>query len=596
MKDNGFTDISSIVENENLKKLDLSNNKLNKITNLQYLYKIEYLDLSDNYITNIAPLSSSYSLKSLFLSNNKIDNFKDSLSGLEDLIELGIGNCGISFTDIISLKYLPNIEYLDISGTKPTLKTLATTLTKLKTLKLSNCYLDNLVGDDSLAFINNLKQLEVLDISHNNLDLEKWNESIGNPYIKGENFENLKELYIGGNEFSSFPNLTDFESLKLLDVSESNNLTNVESLGNLDIKTLILDNCNSISNTDFASIILANSNIKKLSTIGAFNYLDRTNFDSLVLAVSQDKISWRFLTDVWTTSTSISNYTKVVYFSMSEFLSSGCEKDQTEGAVNTYTIKEDGNNEIIVSFINDLDSLSSTHYVINIPKGIFRIQFYGNKYYSYDIRLNVLERKESSLTLNLYNFKDHIATNKGDLLVTRPGARVFINSCAGTNELKGGDGTVTRSSGNQDVPSFVYPGSAFNGYDLRISSLSGSTISFNGGNGGRGPNCYEGGNGQAWAGVEGGSGAAAIKCHDCTLVSGTMTIQGGNGGNGGNTHNFLTSYKNGKGGNGGDGIDYSGEFYNNSNAIIRGGNGGAQGSGGASSTNGNNGSATRKVY
>lgn len=593
LKDNGFTDISSIVDNENLKKLDLSNNKLSKITDLQFLYKIEYLDLSDNYITNIAPLSSSYSLKSLFLNNNKIEKFKDSLSGLEELTELGIGNCGISFTDIISLRYLPNIEYLDISGTKPTLKTLSTTLTKLKTLKLSNCYLDNLVGDDSLSYLNNLKMLEVLDISHNNLDLEKWNESVDNPYIKGENFSCLRELSIGGNEFASFPDLSKFSGLKTLDVSESNNLTDISSLSALNIETLILDNCNSISNSDFSSLILGNEKIKKLSTIGAFNYLDRKNFDSLVLAVSQDKLSWRFLTEVWTTSTSISNYTKIVYFSMNEFLSQGATQDIP--GTNSYTLKEDGNSEIIVSFINDLDSLESTHYNLSVPKGIFKIQLYGNKYYSYDISFKILERKESSLTLNLYNFKDTISTNNGDLLTTQPGARVFLNACAGENVLCGGDGTVSRSIDNQDVPSIIKPGSAFNGYDIRISSIIGSSATLKGGNGGNGPSS-SGVHGTPWLGLDGGNGAAAIVCHDCTLISGSITIQGGNGGNGGiTTSNILNQLPGSKGGNGGDGVYYNGTFYNNSSASIDGGTGGLKGTGGQpSSSDGSDGSATRK--
>jgi hypothetical protein len=375
-------------------------------------------------------------------------------------------------------------------------------------------------------------------------------------------------------------------------VSESNNLTDVSSLSALNIATLILDNCNSISNSNFASLILGNEKIKKLSTIGAFNYLDRTNFDALVLAVSQEKISWRFLTDVWTTSTSISNYTKIVYFSMSEFLSQGVTQDTPN--TNDYTIKEDGYSEIIVCFINDLGSLTSTHYTFSIPKGIFRIQLYGNKYYSYDMAFKVLERKESSLTLNLYNFKDTISKNNGDLMTTQPGARVFINSCAGENLLCGGDGTVTRSSSNQDVPSFVYPGSAFEGYDIRINSIIGSSVTFRGGNGGKGPNNGEGGNGKAWEGVQGGDGASAIICHDCTLLSNLINIYGGNGGNGGNTYNFLTGYGNGKGGNGGHGIYYSGTLYNNTSAVIRGGNGGSQGSGGYATSDGANGSSTYK--
>lgn len=598
LSDNVFTDISSIVDNENLKYLDLKNNKLKSITNLQYLYKIEYLDLSNNLITNISPLSSSYSLKSLFLNNNKVQNFRDSLSALEDLKVLGLGNCGISFTDIISLRYLPNIEYLDISGTKPTVKTIGTTLTKLKTLILEDCDLGNLSVDDSLSYFNQLTELETLNIAFNGLDLEKWVGNNGLPLIDGASLTKLSSLAIGGNEFNVFPGLSSFAALKTLDVTESYNLSDISSLVSLNIETLILDNCNSISNNDVAELILSNTNIKNLSTIGAFNYLDSENYNQLVAAVSSGNLSWRFMNEVWTTSETIYNYSRIIYFSMSDLLARGVVALSVENK--SYEFKAENGQEIIISFVSDMGNLAGTHYTFNVPKEIYRIQIYGNQYYTYDMSFQIEERKESSVTFNLYNFKDNVSAKNGDVISALAGSRVFVNSLAGENILKGGDGYVARGDG--DIAVITAAGSAIDGYDAFIKSYNNTSLSLIGGNGGKGPNCFESplyDGHTPWAGVDAGDGADAIKCHNCDLFGKNITITGGNGGNGGNSNSGMFNPQHtGSGGNGGNGICYSGTISNESSATISGGVGGNKGTGGNVANNphdGSNGSALKKV-
>lgn len=396
---------------------------------------------------------------------------------------------------------------------------------------------------------------------------------------------------MGGNNFTSIPDLSAFSSLDVLDLSESSSLTDVNSLTSLKISTLILDNCNSISDPSFAYTILSNENIKKLSTIGAFNYLDKNNFNILVSAVNEDKISWKFLDNTWVTSKSVNNYTKIIYFSMNDFLSNGTIPEPLKE--DEHTIIQDGNREIILSLINDVGNLSNTHYTISIPRGIFRIQVYGNRHYSYDMSFNILDRKESSITLNFYNFKDYLSFNNGDAIKSQPGAKVIVNACSGENIFHGADGTVVRPSNDNWGRIVTSPTSGFNGYDLRVKALPKASISFVGGNGGKGPGCYEGGNGKAWGGDHGDNGANAITCHSCTLVSGDISIKGGNGGNGGDAHNFLTNWAAGNGGNGGDGISYSGTYRNNSSAYITGGSKGIGGTGG-SSNDGINGQSTRK--
>lgn len=189
ISNNRIKNFNQIVDNQDLQYLDASNNEINDISKIEFMQKINYLDLSNNEITDISDVSTSYGLESLFLNNNNLTVFKDRLSGLENLNELGVGNCNIPFSDIISLKYLNKLSYLDISGTNPTI-TQISNLGNLKTLVLKNCRLNT----KNLSSLNNLNNLEILDISNNNLDSESYNNA-----LDGTKISNLNSLFIGGN-------------------------------------------------------------------------------------------------------------------------------------------------------------------------------------------------------------------------------------------------------------------------------------------------------------------------------------------------------------------------------------------------------------
>ena len=190
-------------------------------------------------------------------------------------------------------------------------------------------------------------------------------------------------------------------------------------------------------------------------------------------------------------------------------------------------------------FINDASTISSKNYSFKVPKDIMRIQVYGSKYYSYNMSFDILERKEKSFTLNLYNFSFY-KNNYMSPLKAAEGSKLIVNSCLGDNKITG-------SNGNK-------PTSAIDCYDLKINVLSGSMLTVVGGNGSNGNNGTDSSSKSTRHGVDGTNGSTAIKCNSAILNTSNLTIVGGSGGNGGNGVN--SGYYGGgnmDGGNGGNG-------------------------------------------
>ena len=311
---NQISNLDAVIGNEELEILNLSNNKISELSKLQYLHKIKKLDLSNNELTSINALSSSYSLESLFVNYNQLNEYIECLSNLEYLKELGVGHCNITFTDIKSLKYLSDLTYLDLSGTSPDIS-LISGLNKLETLILESCKLNEV----DITPLNTLTRLETLDISNNNFDPASYNNAFINTSLV-----NLKTLKIGGNSFSIMPDFSVFPSLKTLDLTDSYNLNNLDSLSALNITELILDGCNSIDlsqgNDSYISVIESMPYLSKLSIVDGFNYINKELYEYLLTKVNLGELSLRFLDGKYANRDTIYNFNKAVFFDMDSFL------------------------------------------------------------------------------------------------------------------------------------------------------------------------------------------------------------------------------------------------------------------------------------
>ncbi len=568
LSNNRLTDISPLSDSKNLLKLNVSDNNLTNISPIVNFGILESINISNNNITDIKALSTLFDLKEIYLNNNNIDNDNiDAISGLDQVVKLGVGYCSVEPATIYGLRYIKNLQYLDMSGLNVDLTLLPKT-NAMKELILKDCSLSS----ESLKLLSEFKNLEALDISKNGFDLISITTYINN---LDEN-NKITHLGIGENRMVSLPDLSKLRNLKVLDLKNSYNLIDISNLlTNIKIEDIYLDACNSISfesgDKSFSAIMNSLENLKKLSLVNGLYYINRDNYNYLVDRINNNEnFAFRLFEDEWVNKNTLSNYSKAVYFSMQEFLSD-CKSEKDGKLYNVVNNQR----KVILNLINDNNSEKLT---IKIPQELFEINIYARENETYYHSFNVLEREQSEFTFNLYNY--NTKGNNDNIINAKFGSKLIINNFGKSSLSFFGSGTHNI---------------AVSCYDLFINSFSeSSSLIILGGKG------YNGSNGASnntdWNsrhGGWGGTGFAAIKCHNVKIKGYGIKINGGDGGNGGNGGNatggrgpsdYGENGQNGgyggNGGTGGNGIDYSGTIEYDETVEIIAGNGGSGGYGG----------------
>ncbi len=95
-----------------LRKLDLSNNQIQKIENLECLVLLQRLDLRNNQIKKVEGLEKCVHLQRLFLSNNLIEKVKGGLDPLLQLRVLYLKDNFLSWFSRVMLKI--SFQYKDL--------------------------------------------------------------------------------------------------------------------------------------------------------------------------------------------------------------------------------------------------------------------------------------------------------------------------------------------------------------------------------------------------------------------------------------------------------------------------------------------------
>lgn len=114
LSDNKIKDLTNIGMIKNLCSLDLSHNDIENIDILEKYDKIKYLYLNNNKIKNIYSLHNNSNMKFLNISNNNIENI-DFIYNFESLEILNITNNPIIYLpDLMKFKYL-DFENLKVS-------------------------------------------------------------------------------------------------------------------------------------------------------------------------------------------------------------------------------------------------------------------------------------------------------------------------------------------------------------------------------------------------------------------------------------------------------------------------------------------------
>ncbi len=542
IKNNHISSLLSLKNHKGLEYLDISENNITDLSYVQNYIKLKYLDLSDNNITDITNVGNLVNLESLYLNNNQLSNFKDALAELNNLKELALGHCGLIFTDIISIQFIDksNITYLDLSGTSVNINRLMD-FTNLSSLILQDANLNNVTD---ISILNNFTKLECLDISNNQLNLSNLCTQDSNNIsfkLNPSSLNNLKTLYLGGNEFSSLPDLSGFDSLCTLDLTNSYNLKSLESLGKLKIKSLILDECNSIQINDngenYLEAISKDNlpNLEKLSIASGLYYMTKELFDNLSSLVKNGEFELKFIGENYIDKNTIYDYTQSIFFTMEDFLNNATIT-KTENNMQK-TVIDVSTEEVILSLVNDRTSLARNTYYFYIPSQLYKMSIYGNEYETYSMGFNIMDRKQSSITFDFNSFKSHYFGTESAIWAEK-GSKININTYNNC-EFSSNNYTAT-----------------FDVWDIKIKTISGE-LTIKGKNGKNGSYVENHSNdGRASVGETGGNGSSGIKCNYAKIL-GNVNIFAGNGGNGGDILEGWDDTYGGNGGNGGCAIIYS---------------------------------------
>lgn len=102
---NNLTPLSKLT---NLKKIDLSDNRISDVSSLSKLTNLNAIELNDNQISDLSPLSNLTNLTSLYVGDNKISDLSP-LSNLNLRTFMAQGN---QISDLTPLSDKPGLRYL----------------------------------------------------------------------------------------------------------------------------------------------------------------------------------------------------------------------------------------------------------------------------------------------------------------------------------------------------------------------------------------------------------------------------------------------------------------------------------------------------
>ena len=327
-----ISDLSPLAGLINLRLLNLNENQIDNVAGLSDLVNLEVLELYDNQISSVASLAGLLNLTLLNLEANPEIPDLYTLAPIRPAISiwpvyvtvgagqgqfstlatgLGMPNIGLTNEEIVTIRYMTYLEYLNLDGNQfseitlsnfPNLETLSLSNNQLNEINLSNLpslevlHLD--VNQLSEVTLSNLPSLEVLSLMGNplkevtlynlpslrdlnmannmlseielsNLPSLEWLDLWGNQLtsITLSGLPSLELLILGSNHLSQIT-LSDFPSLKWLDLSNNQlseiNLGNLPSLNHL---SLVDNYLNEITLIDFPNLELLDLGLNQISDL-----------------------------------------------------------------------------------------------------------------------------------------------------------------------------------------------------------------------------------------------------------------------------------------------------------------------------------------
>ena len=250
LNDNAVEDLTPLAGLHELRRLDLSGNRVEDLTPLLGLPNLEVLLLNDNAVANAWPLAGLHGLESLDLSGNRVADLWP-LVGLHELRRLDLS--GNRVEELTPLLGLPNLEVLLLNDNAVANAWPLAGLHGLESLDLSG----NRVAD--LWPLAGLHELRRLDLSGNRV--EELTPLLGLPNLEvlllNDNavanawplagLHGLESLDLSGNRVADLWPLAGLHELRRLDLSGNRveELTPLLGLPNLEV---LLLNDNAVAN------------------------------------------------------------------------------------------------------------------------------------------------------------------------------------------------------------------------------------------------------------------------------------------------------------------------------------------------------------
>ncbi len=155
---NSIEKIEGLEQLRNLQSLLLTNNNISTIEGLDHLENLTTLNIANNDLTSLHGIENLSTLTILVVDNNKLK----SLAGIESLVNLRqLYSKNNSLQDLKELSHLPKISYLHLSNNK---------LTSMDGLEKNSMIEELLLDNNNLKMVNNLQKmpnLKRLDLSGN---------------------------------------------------------------------------------------------------------------------------------------------------------------------------------------------------------------------------------------------------------------------------------------------------------------------------------------------------------------------------------------------------------------------------------------------
>ncbi|CAL5998918.1 Conserved_hypothetical protein [Hexamita inflata] len=275
LSNNNISDISWLKNLKIMTKLTLNGNMISDISQIQHCNQLTDLQIANNYLDDIGGIQNFINLKRIDLSHNKLKEIQ-ALSQIKQLIDLNLERNNVETT--ISLDDLTNLQKLNINDNP--IKTLS-----LKNKQKLNYLHMRSTTNKNLDDLSNLFELQILDISYNNLK----------SLIFINNLIKLIQIDISGNQIQSLN--IQLDELQTLNASncliEQLQLIKVPKLIHLNIHqnkisiqqqlySIIINN-KIITTLNLSGISMQREDLQIISTLANLTklYLKQCNIDSI---------------------------------------------------------------------------------------------------------------------------------------------------------------------------------------------------------------------------------------------------------------------------------------------------------------------------